>query len=169
LRIEGEKTDASDVTKQYVDMQARLRNLRAEEAQYLQIMKSAAKVKDMLDVTEKLTEVRGQIEQQQAEFEALSKQVEMASISISLHVPTDTEVMGIHWRPLYQMKLASRDGLKALADYATAMMAVIFILPAALLWTGTILLGVFLAWRILRWIARLFFPSLKAIGQKEIA
>src|SRR5262249_2597111 len=41
LRIEGEKTDASDVTKQYVDMQARLRNLRAEEAQYLQIMKSA--------------------------------------------------------------------------------------------------------------------------------
>jgi hypothetical protein len=166
--IESEKTDVSDVTKQYVDMQARVRNLRSEEAQYLQIMKSAAKVQDMLDVSEKLSEVRGQIEQQQAEFEALSKQVEMASISISLHVPTNTEVMGINWRPLYEMKLASRNGLKALADYITAMMVVISILPAVLLWTGTILLGAFLSWRILRWVARLFFPSLKAISQKEI-
>jgi len=169
VRVESEKTNALDVTKQYVDMQARLRNLRAEEAQYLQIMKSAIKVQDMLDVTAKLSEVRGQIEQQQAEFQALSKQVEMASISISLRVPTDTEVMGIHWRPLYQMKLALRDGLNALADYATAMMAVIFILPAVLLWTATILLGVFLSWRIVRWAARLFFPSLKAVGEKEIA
>jgi hypothetical protein len=79
----------------------------------------------------------------------------MASISISLHVPTDTEVMGIHWRPLYRLKLALRDGLNALADYATAMMAVIFILPAVLLWTATILLGTsfcrgafFVGWRL---------------------
>jgi len=169
LRIEGEKTNAADVTKQYVDMQARLRNLRAEEAQYLQIMTSASKVSDMLEVSAKLSEVRGQIEQQQGEFETLSKQVEMASISILLHVPTDTEVMGIHWRPLYQMKLALRDGLEALANYATVMMAVISMLPAILLWMGTILLGVFLTWRMLCWTARLLFPSLKAIGQKEIA
>lgn len=44
-RIESEKTDATDVTKQYVDLQARIRNLRAEEAQYLTIMRSAGKVR----------------------------------------------------------------------------------------------------------------------------
>jgi hypothetical protein len=169
LRIENEKTDATDVTKQYVDMEARLRNLRAQEAQYLQIMKSAVKVPDMLQVSEKLSEVRGQIEQQQAEFETLSKQVEMASISISLHVPANTEeLMGISWRPVYEMKLGWRNGLKALAEYAIAMIAVVSILPAVLLWTGTILLGAFLSWRILRSVARLFFPSLKAISQKEV-
>ncbi|PYX85220.1 MAG: hypothetical protein DMG68_18470 [Acidobacteria bacterium] len=53
-RIETEKTDANDVTKQYVDLQAQIHNLRTEEAQYLSIMKSAAKVPDMLDVSEKL-------------------------------------------------------------------------------------------------------------------
>ena len=169
LRIESEKTDATDVTKQYVDMQARLRNLRAEEAQYLQIMKSAVKVPDMLEVSEKLSEVRGQIEQQQAEFEALSKQVEMASISISLHTPTPTEEMGVTWRPLNEMKLAWRNGRKALVDYATAMMAMISILPAVLLWTGTVVLGAFLSWRILRRVARLFFPFIKAVTQKENA
>jgi len=73
--VESEKTEAQDVTRQYIDMEARLHNLRAEEAQYLVIMKSAYKVYDLLEVTEKLSEVRGQIEQQQAEFQTLSKQV----------------------------------------------------------------------------------------------
>jgi hypothetical protein len=73
LRVESEQLEAEDVTKQYVDQHAHLRNLRAQEAQYLTIMKQAKTVKDTLDVSEKLNGVRGEIEQQQAEFEALSK------------------------------------------------------------------------------------------------
>ena len=163
IAVDSEKTDAADVTKQYVDMQARLRNLRAEEAQYLQIMKSAAKVPDMLAVSEKLSEVRGQIEQQQAEFETLSRQVEMAAIAVSLHTQTDTQVMGIHWRPLYQLKVAVRDGVNALADYVSAMLSVILIMPAILLWVGTILLGLALTWRTLRWVSKFFIPSSKTV------
>ena len=75
LRIESESTDAQDVTKQYVDQEARLRNLRAQEQQYLGILRKAATVKDTLEVSDKLNEVRGAIEERQAEFEALSKQV----------------------------------------------------------------------------------------------
>jgi hypothetical protein len=74
LRVESEKIEAQDVTRQYVDQAANLRNLRAEESQYLAILKQAKTVKDTLDVSEKLSEVRGQIDQQQAEFTALSKQ-----------------------------------------------------------------------------------------------
>ncbi len=48
LRIESEKVDAQDVTRQYVDQDANLRNLRAEEAEYLAILKQAHTVKDML-------------------------------------------------------------------------------------------------------------------------
>ena len=90
-RVESEKTDAQDVTRQYVDMEARLRNLRAEEAQYLTIMKSAYKVEDLLEVSEKLSEVRGQIEQQQAEFQTLSRQVETVAITISLRALADAQ------------------------------------------------------------------------------
>jgi len=46
LRVESEKMEAQDVTKQYVDDAARLRNLRAHEAQYLGILKQAKTVKD---------------------------------------------------------------------------------------------------------------------------
>ena len=85
LRVESEQMEAEDVTRQYVDQQARLRNLHAQEAQYLTILKQAKTVKDTLDVSEKLNGVRGEIEQQQAEFEALSKQVETVAMTVSLH------------------------------------------------------------------------------------
>ena len=66
-------------------------NLRAEEAQYLSILKQANTVKDMLAVTERLSEVRGQIEQQQAEFNALSRQIETVAITISLRTEAEDE------------------------------------------------------------------------------
>jgi len=73
LRVEAEKVDAQDVTRQYVDQDARIRNLRAEEAGFLLILKQATTVKDMLAVSERLSEVRGQIEQQQPEFQRTIK------------------------------------------------------------------------------------------------
>jgi hypothetical protein len=159
VRVESEKTDATDVTRQYVDMQARLRNLRAEEAQYLAIMKSAFKVDDMLEVTQKLSEVRGEIEQQQAEFQTLSKQIETVALSIALRAIADTQVFGLNWRPLYQLKLALRNGLDALADYATTMAAIVFYLPVILAWGITILLAAVVGWRLFRWMSRRFFAS----------
>jgi type II secretory pathway pseudopilin PulG len=158
-RVESEKTDAQDVTRQYVDMQARLHNLRAEESQYLVIMKGAYKVDDLLQVSEKLSEVRGQIEQQQAEFQTLSKQVETVAITISLRALADTQVFGLNWRPLYQVKIAARDGLDAIADYAAVMTAILFYVPVILAWSLTILFAVVAAWRLFRWTSRRFFDT----------
>ncbi len=158
LRVENERLDAQDVTKQYVDQEARLRNLRAEEAQYLSILKHASTVSDTLEVSDKLNEVRGEIEQQQAEFDALSKQVETVAITVSLRAEAETQVFGLHWRPIYQLKQAAHDGLTGLGDYASAMATVIFYLPAAVLWLGTILLGLAASYRIVRWAALTLFP-----------
>ena len=168
-RVESEKTDAQDVTRQYVDMDARLRNLRAEEAQYLTIMKSAYKVDDLLQVSEKLSEVRGQIEQQQAEFQTLSKQVETVAISISLRALADAQVFGLNWRPLYQLKVAARDGLDAIADYATTMAAILFYVPVVLAWSLTILFAVVVSWRVVRWTGRRFFDWPATVAPQKVA
>ncbi|HKV81990.1 MAG TPA: DUF4349 domain-containing protein [Candidatus Sulfotelmatobacter sp.] len=159
LRVERENVDAQDVTRQYVDQDARIRNLRAEEAQLLAILKQATTVKDMMAVSVTLSEVRGQIEQQQAEFNALSRQIETAAIAISLRTDSEAQVFGLNWRPGYQLKLALHDGLESIATYATAMTTILFYLPAALLWAGTILVGIFVAWRLTRWIGTRWFGS----------
>ena len=161
LRVETEKIEAQDVTRQYVDQDASLRNLRAEETQYLAILKQAGSVKDLLAVSDKLAEVRGQIEQQQAEFNALSRQVDTVAIAISLRTEAETQVLGLNWRPLYQMKVALRDGLDAVASYAGAMISILFYLPAVLLWMGTILAGVAAGWKAWRWAARVFVAGPK--------
>lgn len=168
-RVESEKTDATDVTRQYVDMQARLHSLRAEEAQYLTIMKSAFKVDDLLQVAQKLSEVRGEIEQQQAEFQTLSKQVETVAISISLRTLADTQVFGLNWRPLYQLKLALRNGLDSLGDYAATMAAILFYVPVILAWGLTILFAALMAWRLFRWAARRFFAWPPAVAPEKSA
>jgi hypothetical protein len=157
MRVETEKVEAQDVTRQYVDQDANLRNLRAEEAQYLSILKQAITVKDLLAVSEKLSEVRGQIEQQQSEFNVLSRQVETVSITIQLRTESEAQVGGLNWRPLYQLKIALRDGLDSVANYATAMITILFYLPAALLWTGTILGAVLLIVKIAAWLIGRYF------------
>lgn len=158
-RVENEKAEANDVTKDYVDREARLHNLRAQEAQYLSILRRATSVKDTLEVSEKLGEVRGQIEQQQAEFVALAKQVETVAIAVSLRAEADAQVFGIHWRPLYQLKFSARDGLENLADYAASMTTALFRLPAVLLWLATIIFAAAIGWRITRWAWKRFFAS----------
>ena len=157
LRVDSEKLEAEDVTRQYVDQSARLRNLHAQETQYLGILKQAKTVKDTLEVSDKLDEVRGEIEQQQAEFDTLSKQVETVALTISLRVEADAKVFGLNWRPLYQLKLAARQGLDSVGDYAAAMAAFLFYLPTVLLWLATILIGAAVGWRILRWAGKALF------------
>jgi hypothetical protein len=157
LRVESDKLEAQDVTRDYVDRDARLRNLRAQEQQYLQILKRATTVKDTLEVSDKLNEVRAQIEQQQAEFDALSKQVETVAITVELRSDAEAQVLGLHWRPLYRIRAAMRDGLDGLGEYVASMTSFAFLLPAILLWLMTLGAGAAIGWRLLRWIARKFF------------
>jgi hypothetical protein len=168
LRVESESIDAQDVTKQYVDQEARLRSLRAQEQQYLGVLRKAATVKDTLEVSDKLNEVRGAVEERQAEFEALSKQVETVAINITLRSESDAQVFGLNWRPLYQLKIAAREGLDGFGEYAASMTTFLFYLPTILLWLFTILGGAAVGWRILKWTARRLFTSPKtAVLQKE--
>jgi Domain of unknown function (DUF4349) len=157
LRVENEKFDAQDVTQQYVDQAASIRNLQAQEWQYLEILKQARDMSSMVLVTDRLTEVRAKIEKQQAEFNSLAHQAETVAIAISLRTEQEQQVFGLEWRPLYELKVAASNGLESLATHATAMMTILFYLPAVLLWVGTIggvLVG---GERALRWARRRWF------------
>lgn len=164
VRVENEEMQTEDVTRHYVDQQAHLRNLRAQEAQYLSILKQARTVKDTLEVSEKLNGVQGEIEQQQAEFEMLSRQVETVAVSVSLHSEAQAQVFGVPWRPGYELKLAMATGLEGMANYATAMLGLVFYLPAILLWLATILVGAALGWKVLRFGTRFLFAAKRAPG-----
>ena len=62
-KVVAERTDAIEVTGQVIDLQARIKNLRAAEASLQEIATKAVKISDVLEVQAQLTNVRGQIEQ----------------------------------------------------------------------------------------------------------
>ena len=153
-RVESEKFEAQDVTRQYVDQEASIRNLQAEEMQYLAILNRANDVNSMLMVAGKLSDVRGQIEKLQAEANSSVQQAETVSIAVSLRTEAAPQVSGLDWRPLHELKAAAIDGLSNVIAYAAAMITILFYLPAALLWAGTIFLTAVLGWRFVHWLRR---------------
>jgi hypothetical protein len=83
--------------------------------------------------------------------------VDTVALTISLHAEAEARIFGLHWRPLYQLKLAAREGIGGVGDYVASMAWFVFYIPAILLWLATILIGSALAWRILRWAWRTLF------------
>lgn len=76
-----------DVTQQAVDLDARLKNLRAEEARLRSFLARANKIADMLAIENELTRVRGEIESLQAQRDYLKAHVAMATLTIQLSEP----------------------------------------------------------------------------------
>jgi len=157
--VDRESVEARDVTREYIDLDARLRNAQAEEAQYLQILKRATTIKDTLDVTEKLADVRGRIEQMQGEMKFLRSQIDMSTLEISLRAEADATVAGIHWRPLRQAKLAVSEMVSGLADWVDSVIAFFINLPLIAAWLFSIVILVLVAVRLLRFLWRRFGPK----------
>jgi hypothetical protein len=90
------------------------------------------------------------IEKTEAEFCSLSQQVAMAVFTVTLRLETEAQAFGLHWRPLYQIKVAFREGMESLAEYGVAMLAVLMRLPAIALWAATLLLAFKYGWALVR-------------------
>jgi hypothetical protein len=83
-KVEAERTAANDVTEEYTDLQSRQRNLEATEQQLLTFMTQARNVQEVLQVQERLTTTRGEIEKARGRINLLSRLTDMATIQIQL-------------------------------------------------------------------------------------
>lgn len=79
-----ENTESRDVTEEYTDLEAQLRNLEATEAQYLALLEKAETVEDILAVQRELSNVRGQIERTKGRMQYLERTSDMSLIEVSL-------------------------------------------------------------------------------------
>lgn len=166
VRTEREQVSTRDVSREFYDNEAHMRNLRAEEQQYLVIMKQAHTVKDTLDVSEKLSDVRDRIERLQAQIQLMTHDVEMSVVTIALTEESEARVFGIRWRPLYNAKVAVRDLLEGLGDWVDSVVAILIKLPLIVLWTLTVGVILWVVWQIGRsvWL-RFLKPRLAQKGQ----
>lgn len=154
IKVEEEQESARDVTEEFVDLEARINNLKVEEAQYLELMEKTDSVEEILKITARLSSVRGQIERLEGRLKYLSDQVEMSSIRVSLTSEAEIEVFGIRWRPLYMVKKSFKAMLSGLRKYTSFVISFLFILPVIVLWLGSFVLLAFIAIKVFTWILR---------------
>lgn len=91
-KLESDQEQAQDITKEYVDLNARLKNLQAAEARLLEMYRAAKNVEEMLKIEAQLTTVRGEIESLQGQIDYYKEAVAMATITIDIHEPTEIKL-----------------------------------------------------------------------------
>ena len=83
----SETSDASEVTEEYTDLQARLRNLEATEQRYIELLNKAATIDEILTVQDRLNVVRLEIEQVTGRVNVLNDLTDFATITARLSLP----------------------------------------------------------------------------------
>lgn len=117
VKVESESSTSQDVTEEYVDLQAQATNLKASEAELVQLMSKANNVTEVMNVQKELTVVRGEIEQRLGRLNYLEKKSSMSSINISLApagVPAIKNEPAKGWDALSVLETAWAGSLKGL-------------------------------------------------------
>jgi hypothetical protein len=83
-KVVARQTYTSDVTRQYIDLEARIGNLQRQEQRLLSILEQAKTVKEILEIEKELERVRGQLESMTGEFRYLRDRVEFATVNVYL-------------------------------------------------------------------------------------
>jgi hypothetical protein len=81
-------TKATDVTGQYVDLQARIDALEATRQQYLTILAKATSIGDVLSVQEQLDSLQSQLEQLQGQLQLLTSQTAYSTVTFTVNERT---------------------------------------------------------------------------------
>jgi hypothetical protein len=130
VRVDEESSTGQDVTEEFADLGAQLRNQEAAEVQYLELLKRAQSVEDVLKVQGRLTEVRTQIERLKGRMLLLQRRAELAQIEVTLVV----ESAG--FQPLRHIAASFATSLRALELAVGALVAAwwVLLLLGAALW-----------------------------------
>jgi Domain of unknown function (DUF4349) len=83
-RVASLTTSATDVTGQYVDLQARITALEDSRQQYLTIMAKATTIGGILAVQEQLQSLQSQLEQLQGQLQLLNNETTYATLAVTL-------------------------------------------------------------------------------------
>jgi len=86
-KIESKDMAAQDVTEEYVDVESRLIAKKAVEARYLEIIKQARTIKDILEVENEIGLVRSEIESMQGRLKHMSNKIAFATIDLIYYEP----------------------------------------------------------------------------------
>ncbi len=139
IRVESESVTAQDVSQEYSDIGAQLRNLQATETELRELLKTVRertqKASEIMEIYDEITKVRGEIDRIQGRIQYLSQMTSLSTITLEL-IPDvlAAPVVEPGWQPVATVKSASRSLLNSLKGVVDVLIwVVLYILPLGLI------------------------------------
>ena len=126
--------NSQDVTSDYTDLQSRLTNLEAAEAQLMEIMESANRTEDVLNVFDQLTRVREQIEVLKGQMQYIENSARLSAVSIEL-IPNEI---------IQPISIGGWEPVGVIKDAIQALIVALQVLVDILIWLALFLLPIIL-------------------------
>ncbi|MBW6473964.1 MAG: DUF4349 domain-containing protein [Anaerolineaceae bacterium] len=152
LDLLSENVSGQDVTKEYTDLNSRLKNLEDAEAQLKLILDEAYKTEDVLNVFSQLTYYREQIEVTKGQIKYYEESAALSSISVRIQAHEAVNPITVAgWKPSVTVSKALQslvNALQAIVD--GAIWLILLIIPILII----ILLPFYLLFLLVRALVR---------------
>ncbi|MHB1293526.1 MAG: DUF4349 domain-containing protein [Anaerolineae bacterium] len=144
IAVDSESLSGQDVTEEYTDLQARLRNLEATEkelqALLTEVRENRGDAEEILAIYRELTTIRGEIESMEGRAQYLERMTALATIQMDIRPKeAPVQVTSQRWSPLVTLSEALRgllNFLTVLADVGIYLLifSPIVLVPVLVIW-----------------------------------
>jgi hypothetical protein len=83
--FDTKEISSQDVTEEFIDIESRLKTKKVLESRYLELLKKANKISEILEIEKQISEIREEIESKEGRLKYLNSQVSMSSVSIKFY------------------------------------------------------------------------------------
>jgi hypothetical protein len=151
-RVEQESQSGEEVTKEFTDRTARMKNARATEERLLDVLRNhTGQVRDILATEQEIARVRGNIEQMEADQRALQTRVDFATIELSAQEEYKASLQGAPTATATRLHNAAVDGYRAAIDSVIGVgIWALQAFPTILIWAVALFAPARWIWRRLR-------------------
>ena len=133
VKVDNKSINARDVTEEFIDIEARLNTKREVEKRYLDLLKDAKTITDILAVEEKLRIIREEIESKEGRLKYLSDQVSLSTIHLDVYQKLTFEP---GFKFFKKIGTALKGGWKGLLK---VLVGLIYVWPLLIIVTGVLI------------------------------
>jgi len=135
VEVQNETRSGQDVTAEYVDLQSRLKNLQAAEAQLSEILKNTTNTEDVVSIFNQLVSYREQIEVIKGQIKYYDEAASLSAVSVRIVAEATVKPLVIgKWEPKGVALEAVQDLINFMQGFVEFLIRfVIYILPVLII------------------------------------
>jgi hypothetical protein len=157
VEVQSENRSGQDVTREYVDLQSRLKTHEQAAEQLSKILEQKTESSEVIEVFNQLVYHREQIELLKGQINYIDEAAALSAISVVVIAEETLQPLEIGgWKPVG----VARDALQTLINFFQGFVNVLIYLIILIIPAGLLLLGLlWLVWRVFRFAWKKLFPG----------